>query len=47
MIADNASRGLFLRYYLSQQARDSLPSGTGDGLGLKLVAVHAWFLTFS
>ncbi|KAI5815748.1 vacuolar protein sorting-associated protein 35 [Pyronema omphalodes] len=24
-------RGLFLRYYLSQQARDSLPSGTSDG----------------
>lgn len=25
------TRGLFLRYYLSGQARDSLPSGTGDG----------------
>ncbi|MCJ1438473.1 Vacuolar protein sorting-associated protein 35 [Xylographa pallens] len=24
-------RGLFLRYYLSGQARDSLPTGTGDG----------------
>ena len=24
-------RGLFLRYYLSGQARDSLPSGNGDG----------------
>ena len=24
-------RGLFLRYYLSGQARDHLPSGTGDG----------------
>ena len=24
-------RGLFLRYYLSGQARDSLPEGTGDG----------------
>ena len=24
-------RGLFLRYYLSGQARDSLPSGSGDG----------------
>lgn len=24
-------RGLFLRYYLSQQARDYMPSGTGDG----------------
>ncbi|KAK4570201.1 retromer complex subunit Vps35 [Recurvomyces mirabilis] len=24
-------RGLFLRYFLSGQARDSLPSGTGDG----------------
>ncbi len=24
-------RGLFLRYYLSGQARDSLPQGTGDG----------------
>ncbi|KAF8245291.1 vacuolar protein sorting-associated protein 35 [Wilcoxina mikolae CBS 423.85] len=24
-------RGLFLRYYLSQQARDSLPSGNSDG----------------
>ncbi|KAK5109043.1 hypothetical protein LTR62_007591 [Meristemomyces frigidus] len=25
-------RGLFLRYYLSGQARDSLPAGTGEGL---------------
>ncbi|KAA8914302.1 vacuolar protein sorting-associated protein 35 [Sphaerosporella brunnea] len=25
-------RGLFLRYYLSQQARDWLPTGNGDGL---------------
>lgn len=25
------SRGLFLRYYLSQQARDSLPTGNNDG----------------
>src|SRR6195952_4776630 len=24
-------RGLFLRYYLSGQARDYMPSGTGDG----------------
>ena len=27
----NPVRGLFLRYYLSGQARDHLPAGTGDG----------------